>query len=305
MSHKKTLETERLILRHFNTSDAEAMFCNWASDPDIVRFMPYDVCETLDDTNKRIKEWMLYFEETAPNSAVFAIVLKTNGEVIGTIDFAETDRNASAAEVGYQLGKAWWGFGYATEALKAIIKYCIETVGLSRIWASYDSRNPSSGKVLQKAGMMYEGTLRQSRVRRGELSDSIRYAILADDYFQNKKENQVTVDFWKALDKLVAESKIIIDRLKGSQHPKYPNFIYPLDYGYLENTTAMDGGGIDVWKGSDGDYVDAVICTVDLLKKDSEIKILSGCNEEEKRLVMKFLNDSEYRKGILIRRSKA
>ena len=110
-------------------------------------------------------------------------------------------------------------------------------------------------------------------------------------------------DFWQALDKLVAESKIVIDRLKDSRHPKYPNFIYPLDYGYLENTTAMDGGGIDIWKGSDGDYVDAVICTVDLLKKDGEIKILIGCNENEKRLALKSHNDSEYMKGILIRRA--
>ena len=109
--------------------------------------------------------------------------------------------------------------------------------------------------------------------------------------------------FWQSLDKLVAESKIIIDRLKGSPHPKYPSFIYPLDYGYLENTTAMDGGGIDVWKGSGGDYVDALICTVDLLKKDSEIKILVGCSEEEKLLALKSHNDSEFMRGILIRRS--
>jgi inorganic pyrophosphatase len=110
-------------------------------------------------------------------------------------------------------------------------------------------------------------------------------------------------NFWQALHKLVSESKIIIDRRRGSKHPKYPKFIYPLDYGYLEKTTAMDGGGIDVWKGSDGDYVDAVICTIDLLKKDSEIKILVGCNEEEKRLALQSQNDSEHMKGILIRRT--
>ena len=117
----------------------------------------------------------------------------------------------------------------------------------------------------------------------------------------NKMEQNNT-EFWFVLDKLVSESEIIIDRLKGSRHPKYPDYIYPVDYGYLENTTAMDGGGIDIWKGTDGDYIDAIICTVDLMKRDSEIKILIGCDEEEKRIVLEAHNNSEHMKGILIRR---
>ena len=112
----------------------------------------------------------------------------------------------------------------------------------------------------------------------------------------NTKNN---ADFWFALDKLVSESNIVIDRPKGSRHPKYPNCIYPVDYGYLENTSSMDGGGVDVWKGTDGDYIDAIICMVDLLKRDSEIKILIGCSEEEKHLA---LPSGKYMKGILIRR---
>ena len=108
--------------------------------------------------------------------------------------------------------------------------------------------------------------------------------------------------FWQAIEKIVAESKIIIDRPKGSRHPKYQDFIYPVDYGYLENTKSMDGNGIDVWKGSspNGNYIDAIICTVDLFKKDSEIKILIGCTEEEKQLVLP--GNDKYMYGILIRR---
>jgi len=113
------------------------------------------------------------------------------------------------------------------------------------------------------------------------------------------KENTA---FWQALDTLVAESKIIIDRPKGSPHPKYPSFIYPVDYGYLDGTTSMDGGGIDIWKGTNGESVDAIICTVDLLKRDSEIKILIGCSEDEKQAVLKIHNNSENMKGILITR---
>ena len=113
---------------------------------------------------------------------------------------------------------------------------------------------------------------------------------------------QYNAYFWQALDKLVAESKIIIDRQKGSHHPHYPAFVYPVDYGYLDGTSSMDGGGIDIWKSTNGEIIDAIICTVDLMKRDSEIKILIGCSEDEKRIVLEAHNNSEYMKGMLVRR---
>ncbi len=109
--------------------------------------------------------------------------------------------------------------------------------------------------------------------------------------------------FWKAVDSLVCESEIVIDRPKGSHHPRYRELVYPVDYGYLKNTTTMDGGGIDVWrsKGIPG-KIDAIICTVDVYKKDSEIKILVGCSAAEKALIMDFHNRGELMKGLLIER---
>jgi len=110
-------------------------------------------------------------------------------------------------------------------------------------------------------------------------------------------------DFWAALDRLVAESQIVIDRPKGSMHPRYPDIIYPVDYGYLEGTTAADGGGIDVWIGSSEDRrITAVICTVDLLKRDSETKILIGCTESEVQMIL-VVHNSDSMRGLLIRRS--
>ena len=110
-------------------------------------------------------------------------------------------------------------------------------------------------------------------------------------------------EFWQAIDSLASSGRIVIDRPKGSSHPKYPDCIYPVDYGYLENTTSMDGGGIDVWRGSlTTDTVDAIICTVDLMKKDSEIKLIMGCTEEETKIIYEFHNNSEFMKGILIKR---
>ena len=109
--------------------------------------------------------------------------------------------------------------------------------------------------------------------------------------------------FWQTIDKLRSSGNIIIDRPKGSAHPRYPEIRYELDYGYIENTASMDGSGIDVWRGSlpEG-KCDAIICTVDLWKRDSEIKLLIGCTEEEKAIAYNFHNESEFMKGIMIRR---
>ncbi len=109
-------------------------------------------------------------------------------------------------------------------------------------------------------------------------------------------------DFWKAIDELVNNSEIIIDRPKGTEHPKYPDFVYRVDYGYLKNTSSMDGAGIDVWVGSGESTIDAIMCIVDLMEKDSEIKILIGCTEEEKTIVYETHNKTPFIKGILIRR---
>ena len=114
--------------------------------------------------------------------------------------------------------------------------------------------------------------------------------------------NIVNEKFWDALDQLVRDSEIVIDRPKGKPHPEHPEYIYPLDYGYLKNTTSVDGEGIDVWVGTGEKKIDAIMCTVDLLKKDSEIKILIGCTEEEKTVIYEMHNATQRMKGILIRR---
>ena len=94
-------------------------------------------------------------------------------------------------------------------------------------------------------------------------------------------------DFWKALDELVNNSEIIIDRPKGAAHPRYPDFIYKVDYGYLKDTSSADGGGIDVWVGSGEKKIDAVMCIVDLMKKDSEIKVRKKKRRQFTKHIMK------------------
>lgn len=115
--------------------------------------------------------------------------------------------------------------------------------------------------------------------------------------------NEYDREFWQAVDKLVQESEIAVDRPKGSRHPRYNDLIYPVAYGFLKNTTSMDGGGIDVWVGTkEKPVVDAVICTVDLKKRDSEIKLMIGCTDEEKEAAYRLHNEGASMKGILIER---
>lgn len=102
--------------------------------------------------------------------------------------------------------------------------------------------------------------------------------------------------FWQEMNQLVRTNSIIIDRPKGSLHPRYSKVIYPLDYGYLENTTASDGGGIDVWIGSirttehseSNELLTGILCTFDTLKRDAEIKLLIRCTKEDVEVIRSF-----------------
>ena len=108
--------------------------------------------------------------------------------------------------------------------------------------------------------------------------------------------------FWAIIDKLVETSEIIIDRPKGSAHPRFPELIYPLDYGYLAGTQSGDGMGIDVWLGADRNRgVTAIACTADLRKRDAELKVLLGCSEGEIETIQALLN-SEGQGCIVLRR---
>ena len=107
-------------------------------------------------------------------------------------------------------------------------------------------------------------------------------------------------EFWGILDELIEKNGIQIDRPKGSKHPKYTNIIYPLDYGYIKNTVSSDGSGIDVWVGSlSTNKAWAIISSVDLWKRDSEIKVLVSCTTNEIELVYKHHNSNSGMKGIL------
>ena len=109
-------------------------------------------------------------------------------------------------------------------------------------------------------------------------------------------------DFWTRIEQLIAANRVVLDRPRGSRHPRYPDIVYPLDYGYLEGTAGGDGNEIDVWRGSmqEGRLV-GIVCTIDISKRDTEVKLLIGCTPDEVETVFRFHNN-DYMSAIVIQR---
>lgn len=176
----QTLITEHLILRRFQTEDAEPMFRNWAQSENVTRFLtwaPY----------KRIEEAFEYIQTVINNYVSedcyhWVITEKDCGEAIGSIGTVALREDIAEAELGYCLSDRHRGKGYMTEALSAVIRYLFEEVGLNRIEATHDVRNPASGRVMEKCGLLYEGTLRQAGRNNQGVCDMAVRAILREDY---------------------------------------------------------------------------------------------------------------------------
>ncbi len=106
----------------------------------------------------------------------------------------------------------------------------------------------------------------------------------------------MSTDFWENLQHLVDTCEIEIDRSKGSTYPRYPSGPYPVHYGYLKGTTSIDSGGVDIWVGSLGEHrVIGALCTVDLFKRDTELKIVYDCTDDEINAIIGFINVDKMR----------
>jgi RimJ/RimL family protein N-acetyltransferase len=172
------IETKRLRLRAFTMADAPrvAEICAEREIAANTRTVPHPY------TIEHATGWLKTLSDgTAPKGVVFAITLKDSGLIVGAMGLG-VDTNHDHAELGYWIDKAHWNKGIASEAVPAVLRYGFEVLKLHRIHAHYLARNPASGKVMIKAGMVYEGTMRQHVKKWGVYEDTVHYAALASEW---------------------------------------------------------------------------------------------------------------------------
>lgn len=181
MTHRGTvpLQTERLLLRRFVSSDVSSAYSNWFSDPDVAFYMRWDAHTDPKQTEEMISNFISHYQK--PDFYRWAITFRSSNEVIGAIGITIDDEFDKIADVSYTLGKKFWGQGIITEALKEVLRFGLLEVGINRIEAFHAIHNPASGKVMKKSGMNYEGHARQKYKSHSGFEDCDLYAILRDD----------------------------------------------------------------------------------------------------------------------------
>lgn len=182
MNHSgtKVLETNRLILRRFSENDAMQMYTNWASNKNVTKYLMWETHKDLEVSKSIIQEWVNSYENN--NFYQWAIELKRDKKVIGSIGVVEQDDITQMMHVGYCIGEEWWHKGITSEALDGVIKYLFCKTNVNRIESRHDPRNIYSGKVMEKCGMIYEGTHRSADWNNQGICDASYYAILRDEY---------------------------------------------------------------------------------------------------------------------------
>lgn len=184
MNHPGTieLETKRLLLRRFTVADAEAMFSNWANDPQVTRFLTWQPHGSVETTRAILTDWVASY--TRNDYYNWAITLKTDGIPIGNIAVVQQNDDLQLAHIGYCLGKSWWGQGIMSESLTAVMRFLFGEVNVNRIESRHDPNNPASGKVMIKCGLRYEGTAVQADRNNQGIVDAAQYGLIRADYLK-------------------------------------------------------------------------------------------------------------------------
>jgi [ribosomal protein S5]-alanine N-acetyltransferase len=176
------IETDRLILEKFKLTDTQAAFDHWLSDERVSDNRVSAAHQSISQTEERLTKIVLDYERE--EFCYWAIKLKESGELIGEIDLYDFDGVTGNCEVSYSLGYKWWNKGYGTEALRAIVEFGFTQMDLHKISAAHNTDNPASGRIMSKAGMVQEGTIRDMiRNSKDQYKDCAVYGILQEDNF--------------------------------------------------------------------------------------------------------------------------
>lgn len=170
-----TLETERLILRKMVLNDAEAVFA-YASNSEVSRYTLWETHRSIEDSRAFLEFATQKYENGGEPD--WGIVYRGNGCLVGACGLVNWEAEHARAEVGFVLSREYWGRGLMSEAVRAILRFGFERMNLNRIEARCIAENAASARVMEKAGMVYEGMLRQREYIKGAYRDIKLYAIL-------------------------------------------------------------------------------------------------------------------------------
>ncbi|MGK4044207.1 GNAT family N-acetyltransferase [Heyndrickxia oleronia] len=175
---KELLTTERLLLRKIHVSDSESLFSIW-SDPDVTKYMNIDRFTDVSQAREMIE---LLNHLSQENKAIrYSIIKKDTQDIIGSCGYNSLDFDHSKVEIGYDISKAYWGRGYAPEAISSLVHYAFNSLGMNRIEARVEPANKSSVKVLQKLNFTFEGTMRKCEKSKGRFIDLSIFSKLITD----------------------------------------------------------------------------------------------------------------------------
>ena len=179
------IETQRMILRRFEIDDAEDMYNNWASDPEVTKYLTWPVHSSVEVTKSLLTDWVTRYADGGYFN--WSMEYKETGTAIGNISVVKLREDIGEAIMGYCMSRAYWGQGLMPEALQAVITYLFDVVGLNRIAACHDVNNPKSGRVMDKAGMRPEGVLRSAGKNNQGIIDEVWHAMIREDRDNNSE----------------------------------------------------------------------------------------------------------------------
>ena len=183
LTPKGTVElvTPRLLLRRFTPEDAQNMFDTWASDEDVARYVTWPAHRDVSATHALLTLWERAYEQ--PNEYNWCIVVRKTNRPIGSLGVMDIDDRLRKGALGYVIAQPCWGNGFTTEAAAAVLELMFSEVGLHRVEAIHDPRNPASGAVMRKLGMQREGLVRHAHMDNcGRFIDVEQYSILKPEW---------------------------------------------------------------------------------------------------------------------------
>ena len=186
MEHKGTvrLETARLLLRRFTMEDLEPFYRHCLRDYEVWRWTNYPQVENLTEMQAKAglftENWFAAYDR--PDRYSWAIAEKPEGPAIGRVFGMHPDGRAQDVELAYELCREFWGRGYMTEAVKAVLGFFFEEAGFYRVHCYHADGNPASARVMEKCGMRQERIMKEACLCNGGRYDQINYAILRKEW---------------------------------------------------------------------------------------------------------------------------